>query len=329
MSLEAWGWNEYFDARLSAKWCGKPARVVFASRGVCRLSEDDRAIAAPPGMEPVAGDWVVYDPTAARVMELLERRTRISRKAAGAPLREQVLAANVDVLFIVAGLDGDYNLRRLERYLVMARQSGTAPVIVLNKSDLCEDALARLGEVDRLTVGVDPVVLVSALDAGSLMQLHRFIEPGQTGVLVGSSGAGKSTIVNALLGEEAQRTCGVRADDSRGRHTTVGRHLFRLPAGWLLIDTPGLRELSPWAPAEAVAQVFEDIEQAAAHCRFRDCRHQGEPGCAVAEAVARGQLDGGRVENYQKLTNEVTELERKRRWKIIHKAVRNMPDKRG
>lgn len=328
MSLETWGWNDYFAARLGAEPRGKPARVIFASRGVCRLSEDDRPIAAPPGIEPVAGDWAVYDAEAARVTDLLERRTRISRKAAGAPLREQVLAANVDVLFIVAGLDGDFNLRRLERYLVMARQSAAAPVIVLNKSDLCEDAPARLAEVDRLTGGTGPAVMVSALDPDSLMQLDRFIQPGQTGVLVGSSGAGKSTIVNALLREESQRTRAVRAEDSRGRHTTVGRHLFRLPAGWLLIDTPGLRELSPWAPAEAVAQVFDDIEQAAAHCRFRDCRHQGEPGCAVAEAVTLGQLDAGRAENYRKLTQEVTDLDRKRRWKIIHKAARNMPDKR-
>lgn len=331
MSLNAWGWNEYFEAEFSrSQLPGKPARVVFASRGVCRVAGEGEEtwVSTHGGEQPVTGDWIVYEPLAARAAGLLPRRTRISRKAAGGEVREQVLAANVDVVFLVTGLDADYNLRRLERYLVAVRQSGATPVVVLNKSDLCENALDRATEVDRLTLGAAPVVLISALEAGSAMQLHRYIEPEQTAVLLGSSGAGKSTIANALLGRAQQETRAVRDWDNRGRHTTTGRYLFQVPAGWLLIDTPGLRELEPWAPAAAVCAVFGDVEELAAECRFRDCRHGDEPGCAVRAAAANGRLDPARAENYRKLRDSTTALERKRRWKAIHRAMRHMPDKR-
>ena len=331
MSLIDWGWNEFFAAELArCAVSGRPGRVISDGRGAWRVAlESGEAVlpAGPMSERPVAGDWVVSDPTASRIVHVLTRRTRLSRKKAGQECGEQVLAANVDVLFIVAGLDGDFNLRRLERYLVLAEACGVAPVVVLNKCDLCEDAAARAREADAVTAGAAPVLLLSALDRSSVMQLHRYIEPGQTAVLAGSSGAGKSTLVNALLGADVQPTRDVRAGDSRGQHTTTARRLFRLDAGRLLIDTPGLRELAPWASAEAARSAFSDIDELASNCRFRDCAHHGEPGCAVADAV-----DPARLESYHKLRAELAYLERsqnihlmqeeKRRWKIIHKAAR-------
>jgi ribosome biogenesis GTPase / thiamine phosphate phosphatase len=338
-SLSDWGWNEYWAAqRESVAAHGEVGRVLWSSRGISRVAhgEGEFNVRALQGVEPAtAGDWLLYDPQHAIVTARLPRRTSVSRKKAGKQWSEQVLAANVDLLFLVAGLDGDFNLRRLERYLVMARQSGAAAVIVLNKCDACDDPLAALQSVERVTGGSEPVVLMSALDRGSVMQLHRYMEPGQTAVVLGSSGAGKSTILNALRDErQLQRTQPVREHDSRGRHTTVQRHLFRLPQGWMLIDTPGLRELEPWAGTEALEQAFPDIGEYAAHCRYRDCAHDGEPGCAVAEAIAEGRLDAERLGSLRKLRAELRHLEtlqgvraaqaERRRWRAIHRAAREI-----
>ncbi|MDX1983417.1 MAG: ribosome small subunit-dependent GTPase A [Bryobacteraceae bacterium] len=334
MSLSAWGWNDDF-ARLGHT---SPARVTSEARGFCRIQTEsgDRTAATRCDPPPVTGDWVVWDNTG--ITGVLERRTKISRRKAGRETAEQVLAANVDVLFIVTALDGDFNLRRLERYLIVARQGGVEPLIVLNKADLCPDPLAGLRQVDELVRGLVPVVLTSALDDASTAQLHRYMEPGQTAALVGSSGVGKSTLVNRLLGQQAQPTAAVRESDSRGRHTTSARQLFLLDAGWLLMDTPGLREVEPWGPPEAVDGVFEDIAGFATLCRFRDCRHQDEPDCGVRAAAGQGELPPGRLDSYLKLRGELERLERmrdlsatleeKRKWKAIHRAMRRMPDKR-
>jgi ribosome biogenesis GTPase len=273
---------------------------------------------------PAVGDWVVLE-GGSRIARVLPRLTAFSRKEPGAVTRAQVIATNIDVLFVVAGLDGDFNLRRLERYLLLARESGARPVVVLNKSDLRADTEEVARHAGALGA---PVVTTSALDGYGLAALEAHIAPCQTAGLTGSSGVGKSTLLNRLLGSERQRVQEVRESDSRGRHTTVRRELFLAPSGWLIVDTPGLRELQLWAGAESVDLAFADIADLAQQCRFRDCRHQGEPGCAVVS----GGIDEGRLASYAKLQREAAHLERqqnqraaleeKRRIKRIHRAMR-------
>ena len=283
---------------------------------------------------PVAGDWVAAREAGggqAIVEAVLPRRTLFSRRAAGKREDEQPIAANIDVVFLVCGLDGDFNLRRLERYLTLAAESGAAPVIVLNKADVCADPRAREAETAAVANGV-PIVTCSAREETSLDGLAAFLGAGRTVALLGSSGVGKSTIVNRILGEERLRTAEVREDDSRGRHTTTHRELIPLPQGGALIDTPGMRELQLWAGQGSVAQTFEEIALLAEGCRYRDCTHGGEPGCAVAEGLADGRLAAERWQSYRKLLGEarrhelmsdpLAALEQKNRWKAIHKAQR-------
>jgi ribosome biogenesis GTPase len=264
------------------------------------------------------------------IVEILPRRTLLARKEPGRRIREQALAANIDVAFVVSGLDLDYNPRRLERYLTLIYESGARPVILLNKADLrsdLPDVLARTGET---APGV-PVLAVSALQNFGLNELAAHIRPGETAALIGSSGAGKSSILNRLLGDDRQQIHEVRNSDSRGRHTTTRRELFVMPGGWLLMDLPGLRELQLWADPEQIDQTFADITDLAAECRFRDCTHQREPGCAVRVA----DLDPQRLASFHKLQREVAYLDRqldrnlaretKQRWKSIHKAMRHNP----
>jgi ribosome biogenesis GTPase len=239
---------------------------------------------------------------------VLERKSRFVRKVAGSVVAEQVVAANVDVVLLVAGLDGDFNPRRLERYLVLAHDSGARPVIVLSKADLAED-LAGAIEAARSVGGPDvPVHAVSAPRDEGYDALAEYLEPGRTVALLGSSGVGKSTIVNRLAGEELQRTQEVRATDGRGRHTTTHRQLILLPAGGLLMDTPGMRELQLWDVDEGVEETFADVEELAASCRFPNCEHDSEPGCAVRAAIAEGRLTSERLASYQKLVRELQVL---------------------
>jgi ribosome biogenesis GTPase len=302
--------------------------LLAETRGRLRRGEDAAGL-------PVTGDWVVVRPLDGErgvVLAVLPRRTAFSRKAAGGETAEQVVGANVDTVFLVMGLDADYNPRRLERYLVLSWESGARPVVVLNKTDLCADLASRTREAEEVAAGVE-VRAVCALSGEGLDSLQPELQPGRTVALLGSSGAGKSTLANRLLGREVQPTREVRARDGRGRHTTTARELLALDSGALLLDTPGLRELQLWATEDALGAAFEDVAALASRCRFRDCSHETEPGCAVREAAEAGTLPPDRLASHAKLQREIRHLAVRRdqrarqaekaRWKAIHKQLRN------
>jgi ribosome biogenesis GTPase len=266
-----------------------------------------------PSHLPAVGDWVAieaFDDEHAVIHAVLPRFSAFLRKEVGGRTRQQVIAANIDTVFLVSGLDHDFNLRRIERYLVQAASSGAMPVIVLNKADLCRDVDTRVAEVKQIASEV-AVVVLSAQSGDGLEHLHPYIAPGQTVVVLGSSGVGKSTLVNRLLGVDQQEIGAVREDDSRGRHTTSHRELFMLPEGGILIDTPGLRELQLWAEASSLSVAFADVEALGARCRFKDCSHEVEPGCAVQAALELDDLDAGRFQSYLKLKREINYLDRR------------------
>jgi ribosome biogenesis GTPase len=291
---------------------------------------------------PAVGDFVALrakgDSGSAVIQAVLPRRSAFVRRAAGARSEPQVLAANVDTVFLVMGLDGDFNLRRVERTLVLAWDSGASPVLLLNKADLCPDVDERRAEVERSAPGV-PVCVVAAKAGSGLEALEPWLKPGRTVVLLGSSGVGKSTLVNRLLGREKQKTREVIENaDQRGRHTTTHRELVELPGGALLIDTPGLRELQLWSDGAGLEAAFDDLSRVAADCRFTDCGHGSEPGCAVRAAVESGRLDPARLSSYKKLAAELRAFEvredplRRRaelgRYRAAFKSLRKSP-KRG
>jgi ribosome biogenesis GTPase len=302
------------------------ARVSFAAQERYRILIDSAEIDAVPagtlrwdGTLPAVGDWVdvrMAGDELAVIENVLSRTTVISRRHVGRAHDEQILAANVDLIVVVMALDRDFNVRRLERYLVLAAESGAGVLIALNKAELCDDPAARLAEIELVAPGV-PCVILSAIE--SVAALLPYIGGGAV-VLLGSSGVGKSTIVNALLGEGRQAAREVRESDCRGKHTTTHRMLLPLPGGGALIDTPGLRELSLWASQPALDEAFSDIAALAAGCRFRDCSHADEPGCAVVGAV-----DPTRWASYLKLQGEIRHHSEKKRWKTIHKAMRHHP----
>jgi ribosome biogenesis GTPase len=261
---------------------------------------------------PAVGDWVAVKPTAmaggrATIQAILPRTSLFSRKAAGDETVEQVLATNVDTAFLVTGLDHDFNVRRLERYLAMTWESGAAPVVLLNKADISPALDEQVAEARQVALGV-PVHAISARENRGLDALAPYLQPGRTVVVLGSSGVGKSTIINRLLGEERLKTREVRATDQRGRHTTTHRELVVLPGGALLIDTPGMRELQLWSADAGMDEAFEDIATIARGCHFGDCRHETEPRCAVKAAVEAGTLPAERLDNYRKLQGELHAL---------------------
>lgn len=326
--LTALGWNSFFAAhfepyRTENLYSG---RVYLELKGIYRLYTEFGELQGDvagrlryQGREalPTVGDWVVIQPRLeegrATIVQVLPRKSKFSRKNIERT-EEQLVAANVDILFLVTALDGDFNIRRIERYLVLAGESGASPVIVLNKSDLCNDLDEKLAQVATVAQGT-PVIAISARANNGLDRLYQFIEPGQTIALMGSSGVGKSSIINRLLGNERQKVNEVREHDDRGKHTTTYRELIMLPGGGMVIDTPGMRELQLWAGERGLQGAFEDIEELAPYCRFRDCRHENEPGCAVKEAIASGTLPQERFDSYVKLQKELALLEAKQQYK--------------
>ena len=319
-----------------------PARVIRSCREIFslvheygevegELSGKLRFMAESAADLPAVGDWTAVmlldQGEKALIHALLKRKSQFSRNEAGPRTQEQIIAANIDTVFLVTGLDGNFNARRIERYLTQVWNSGANPVILLNKSDLCEDPGQYLDQIQSTTFGV-PIFALSALENEGMDVIHPYLQSGQTVVFIGSSGVGKSTIINRLLGQEMLKTQNVRETDSRGRHTTTHRELFFIPNGAAIIDSPGMRELQIWSGQAEPSRTFQDIEDLAAQCRFNDCTHRAEPGCAIIQALESGDLDPGRWENYVKQLRELRFHERrvnakaaqleKDKWKKIH-----------
>lgn len=357
MTLADLGWNDELAAAFAPHAAAgrEPARVTLQLKGfwevttpaTARLAQcTGKFLAETAGLSdmPAVGDWVVIEPqpgddTRALIHAVLPRRTRFSRKAAGERDVEQVVAANVDTVFLVSSLDANFNLRRIERYLAAARASGAQPVIVLNKSDLTREAAARRAEVEVIARGT-PIVVTSALKRGGTKPLHAWLAPRTTVAFLGSSGVGKSTLINELVGDEILATQEVRSIDGKGRHTTTLRELVVSPDGVLIIDTPGMRELQPWQADEALDDVFADLKELTLRCKFTDCSHTTEPGCAVTAALADGTLELTRWQSYQRLQREmafeVRRIDRrasqknKTEWKKVTKQLRQrVREKRG
>ncbi|KHD87399.1 MAG: hypothetical protein OM95_14505 [Bdellovibrio sp. ArHS] len=342
-NLQSWGWDLFFELQVTNKDEGlKVARVINQERDLYRLSwGDDRTSFAQvsgrfrhdfessPGAFPSVGDWVLCqmdgDQDKAVIHRVLDRRTCFYRRDPGHGV--QVIASNVDVIFVVTSLNRDLNAKRLDRYLSLAWDSGASPVIVLSKSDLVEDPEAITQDLENTYIGV-PIHAVSVLEPQTCDILRQYLRPGKTVALMGSSGVGKSTLTNFFLGEETLQTQSARADDDRGRHTTTSRSLFRLHDGAVLMDTPGMRQLGLVDQEEGVQELFSDIVALAEACRFRDCAHDQEPGCAIQKALSHGDLDPDRWDSYLKLQKEVSYQERRsdpakmaeerKRWKKIH-----------
>ena len=345
--IRSYGWSDALQHDFSPHAARGliPGRILVQQRGlydvVTELGELAAQISgklaheAGAGGYPAVGDWVALAARpaerAATIQAVLPRRSAFVRKAAFSHADEQVVAANVDVALLVASMNADFNARRLERYLSVAWQSGAAPVVVLTKADLADDPEAAVDEAESVAFGT-PILAVSAVTGEGLEALAAWLKPAETAVLVGSSGVGKSSLVNALAGEALMATAAIREDDAKGRHTTTHRELIRLPSGALVLDTPGMRELGLIDADEGLSTTFEDIEALAQACRFGDCGHTNEPGCAIRAALESGELDSSRWRSFQKLQREMAHLERKedplareayrRHWIGVHKAAR-------
>ena len=323
MKLEDIGYNTELSKAFKALDLESafPGRVIWQSAYSYRVQCSEAEIAAEPTGKvksaelPAVGDWVaVRQPDAGgmgKILAILPRKSVFSRNAAGRTVHEQVVAANIDEVLIITDLDQDFNLRRIERYITLVYNSGAGPVVVLNKTDLAEDVEAVIAQTETVSPGI-PVYAVSAEKDLGIDQLEKHLGPGKTLAFLGSSGVGKSTIINRLLGVDRLDVGEVREADGKGRHTTTHRELVILPGGGAVIDTPGMREIQVWGNEDGLADAFPEIDELAAACRFRDCRHDSEVGCAVREALESGFLDDGRFESYVKLRAEFENLGRRR-----------------
>jgi ribosome biogenesis GTPase len=356
MDLEILGWNDFYKSHYGSynnKAC-IPARIARVHRNLfIVLSERGQMEAQIAGKLrhdtyyksglPVIGDWVVikvpHKSDRAIIKTILPRKSSFSRKAvtvgakksSGGRTEEQVLAANVDFVFLISGLDNDFNIRRIERYVTASWDSGASPVVILNKVDLCVNPEDKIDEVQNAVFGV-PVHTISAADGTGIEALDQYLKRGITISLLGSSGVGKSSIINRLYDEEILKVGALRKSDGRGRHTTTWREMILMPQGCIIIDTPGIRELQLWADEESLKETFDDIEALAAQCRFNDCKHESEPGCAIIAAMEDGSLDKARFKNYLKLQREIlhmavrkdyrARMDRTNKWKQIEKMRR-------
>jgi len=347
MDLTSFGWSEFFENNFkSYEGQGYAAgRVALEHKNFYRVyTQDGEVLAELSGKLrheavnrsdlPAVGDWVVIRsrPEGGRVMihAVLPRRTSFARKTAGSRTEEQIVGTNVDTVFLVTSLNHDLSLRRIERYLVIAWESGANPIIILSKSDLCDRVADAVDEVQTVARGV-PVHAISVVTGDELDDVAQYFERGQTGALLGSSGVGKSSLINYLAGAERLKVQTVREHDDRGRHTTTHRELVLLPGGGLVLDTPGMRELQLWDGDESLQLVFDDIEELAGRCFFSNCRHQDEPRCVVREALATGTIDAGRYESYEKLQKELkyqarrkdklSEIVEKKKWKKLSRLA--------
>lgn len=328
-SLDQLGWNPYFErafapfvatgvhlrGRVSVE--DRQAFVLLTERGTVTATLPRKlAFQADSNVDlPKVGDWVVWqqipEEDRGQITQVLTRRTWLARKVAGEKTHPQILAANLDTAFIVQALDRTFNPRRIERFLVMVHEGGARPVVILNKADLCRDPKRQVLQA-REAAGNAPVLVVSAETSKGLDSLSPFVAPGHTIAFLGSSGVGKSTLINRLYGANLQPTLEVRAHDAKGRHATTWRELIVLPQGGLVIDTPGLREFQMWIADDGLSSTFPDIEQLGVACQFRDCSHQCEQGCSVLAALQTGQLTRGRYESYQRLRRELAYLSQER-----------------
>jgi ribosome biogenesis GTPase / thiamine phosphate phosphatase len=345
-TLEKLGWNENINEKIILQEEQFIGRVVVQQRGQYKiLSEAGEYAAKITGKfyhqivrqeeYPAVGDWVVYSKaeqdSEASIHLVLPRKSKFSRKTVGGITEEQIVATNIDTIFIVTSLNDDLNLRRIERYILLAWESGANPVIILNKLDLCSDVEEKKRLVEEVAIGV-PIIEISALKNQGIENLSTYVKDGQTVALVGSSGVGKSTLINQLIGQDVQDVGGIREDDSRGRHTTTHRELFVIPTGGIIIDTPGMREIQLTESEEGLSTTFNDIEELAEQCYFRDCTHENEPKCAVNKAIEEGTLAIDRIQSYRKLQKELQYIARKEnqrlqqlekeKWKKITKSHR-------